>query len=393
MGPLFSRLLAATIRGPMISLLVLFLLISLVFSFLCSLWEAVLLSITPSYAQGRLQAGAPIGRHLQNFKENIDRPLAAILTLNTVAHTVGAIGVGAQATRLWADTNPMVTTLLVPAAMTLAILILSEIVPKTLGATHWRAFAPFTVRSLRILIVLLAPLVWLAQLVTVTLKHGGSAPVLTRTDFMAMAELGAREGVFEEGERRMISSLMQFARVQVRDVMTPRTVVTAVAEEEPLENWFAHQRGRRFSRIPTFHQGTKDQITGYVLKDELLEALAENRRDEPVGDFRRDIVTVGETHPITELFRTLTDRQEHIALILDDFGGMAGIVTMEDMIETLLGMEIVDETDGAADMRILARRHRMRRARALGLIEQAPPPSGDADDGVPPGTEEDRPPG
>jgi CBS domain containing-hemolysin-like protein len=217
----------------------------------------------------------------------------------------------------------------------------------------------------------------MSQFVTATLKHGSDVPVLTRTDFVAMAELGAREGVFEEGESRIISNLMQFQSVQARDVMTPRTVVAVVAEEDLVADWYGAARGLRFSRVPTFHKGSKDHITGYVLKDELLVALIEERDDERIGAFRREIVAVSETHPITELFRTLTERKEHIALVLDDFGGMAGIVTTEDIIETLLGMEIVDETDGTADMRVLAQRHRTRRARALGLIEQEMPTAPD----------------
>lgn len=364
----------------MYTLLIVFFLMSIVFSFLCSMWEAVLLSITPSWAQGRLSDGDAIGHHLQDFKENIDRPLSAILTLNTVAHTVGAIGVGEQATLIWADSNPWITGFAVPVIMTLAILVLSEIVPKTLGAIHWQRLAPFTVASLRVLLVVLRPFVWLSQFVTSRLKHGSEAPVLTRTDFVAMAELGARDGVFEAGETHMITNLVQFRTIQARDVMTPRTVVSAVAEEGAVADWWDAAKNLRFSRMPTYHSGSKDRITGYVLKDELLEAIIEGQGAERIGSFRREVVTVGEEHPVTELFSTLTERREHIALVLDDFGGMAGIVTMEDVIETLLGLEIVDETDGTADMRILARRHRAQRARALGLVEQQVQENQAADD-------------
>lgn len=357
----------------MFTLLVTFFLLSIVFSFLCSMWEAVLLSITPSWAQGRLSDGDPIAEHLQDFKENIDRPLSAILTLNTIAHTVGAIGVGKQATLIWADSSPWITGFVVPAVMTLAILVLSEIIPKTIGATHWQRLAPFTVTSLRLLLVVLRPFVWLSQFVTRALKRGSDAAVLTRTDFVAMAELGAREGVFAEGETHMITNLMQFRSIQARDVMTPRTVVSAVAEEGTVAGWWDAAKNLRFSRMPTYHSGSKDRITGYVLKDELLEAIIEGQGEERIGRFRREIVTIGEEHPVTELFNTLTERREHIALVLDDFGGMAGIVSMEDVIETLLGLEIVDETDGASDMRVLARRHRTQRARALGLVEKEQP--------------------
>lgn len=354
----------------MLTLLIAFFLLSLIVSFLCSLLEAVLLSITPSYAEVQMQQGAPIGRRLQYFKENIDRPLAAILTLNTAAHTIGAIGVGEQAALIWADTNRWFTQAVVPVTMTMAILIFSEIVPKTIGATYWHRLAPFTVRSLRVLLVCLAPFVWMSQWITRSLKRGSEQPVLTRTDFMAMAEIGARDGTFEDRETRIISNLLNFESVLVRDTMTPRTVVAAVSEEQTIRDVYQAGRTLRFSRIPTYHNDSKDQITGYVLKDVLLTELVEGRGDSPLGMLRRDIVTVAEDCPITNLFRTLMDRREHIALVLDDFGGMAGIVTMEDVIETLLGLEIVDETDATTDMRLLAQRHRARRARALGLVDE-----------------------
>ena len=192
---------------------------------------------------------------------------------------------------------------------------------------------------------------------------------LTRTDFLAMAEIGARDGTFEHRETRIIANLLKFESVQVRDVMTPRTVVAAAAEEQSIRDAYDAGRILRFSRIPTYQQGSKDQITGYVLKDVLLTELVEGRGDAPLGTLRRDIIAVGEHFPITELFRILMERKEHIALVLDEFGGMAGIITMEDVIETLLGLEIVDETDATPDMRILAQRHRARRARALGLLD------------------------
>lgn len=353
----------------MVSLLLVFFLVSLVFSFLCSLWEAVLLSITPSWAEGRMREGSPVGAALADFKRNVDRPLAAILTLNTIAHTVGAIGVGAQATRIWADSSPLVTSFVVPAAMTLAILVFSEIVPKTLGAVHWRRLASFTVRSLGVLIMVLGPFVWMSRFVTASLKSDDGTPVLTRGDLVAMAELGEREGVLAADERHIISSLVAFRDIRVSDVMTPRTVVAAFAEEDTVEQWFDAARSRRFSRLPTYHQGSKDRITGYVLKDELLEAMIAGKADSSLGEFRRELIAVPEEHPVTELFATLSERRDKIALVVDDFGGMAGVVTLEDVIETLLGMEIVDETDRATDMRELARRHRARRARAVDLID------------------------
>lgn len=353
----------------MYTLLISFFVLAIFFSFMCSLWEAVLLSITPTYARIEHNKGTITGRHLQEFKENIDRPLSAILTLNTIAHTVGAIGVGEQAAAIWSDSNPLITRILVPGGMTLAVLILSEIVPKTIGALYWQRLAKFTVFSLRFLMIALAPLVWLGQLVTRSLKKDSDKAVLTRSDFLAMTEMGEQDGVFDADESQMIGSMIRFQSVQVRDIMTPRTVVSATSQEQTIEHYYKNRKQSQFSRIPTYSQNSKDLITGYILKIDVAEAIIDGRGEELLSELKRDIVAVGETLAVTELFTNLMTRREHIAVVLDDFGGMAGIVTMEDLIETILGMEIMDETDTATDMRILAQKHREKRAQTLGVLE------------------------
>jgi CBS domain containing-hemolysin-like protein len=353
----------------MYTLLIAFFLIAIVTSFLCSLWEAVLLSITPSYAQIKMQEGGRLGKRLQRFKENIDRPLAAILTLNTIAHTAGAIGVGDQASKIWAEANPLITGVVVPVVMTLAILILSELIPKTLGANYWKELTLFTTRSLAFIIRLLAPLVWFSQLVTKSLKKENVGSAFTRSDFLAMADIGARQGIFEQHETDIITNLLRFRSVRASDIMTPRTVVKSASVQETIGQFFEKNRDQRFSRIPLYENDSHDNIVGYMLKDELLARMAEGRGDTEVGVLRRDIITVQEAHPIIELFNLFLAEREQIALVVDEFGGMAGIVTMEDVIETLLGVEIVDESDHTADMQLLARRNWERRARRLGLVD------------------------
>ncbi len=355
----------------MYSLLIFFFLLAIAVSFLCSLWEAVLLSVTPSYAQVQLRKGRKTGRLLQTFKENIDRPLAAILTLNTIAHTVGAIGVGDQAAKIWADANPLITGLAVPALMTLGILVLSELIPKTLGANYWQELAPFTVKSLRLVINLLAPLVWFSQFVTRALKKDKDKSVFSRLDFLAMAELGVQQGVFDRQESHFIANLLRFEAIQAKDIMTPRTVVVAAPEDRSIEAFLKEERDTRFSRIPVYEQDSKDQVTGYVRKDEVLARLVGEEDGGKLADIRREILAVAESFPIPELFHHFLEKREHIAVVLDDFGGMSGIVTMEDVIETLLGMEIMDELDKAEDMQALARRNWETRAKRLGLIEPA----------------------
>lgn len=357
----------------MISLLLLFFLIAIVTSFLCSLWEAVLLSITPSYAQIELQKGTRLGERLQAFKDDIDRPLAAILTLNTIAHTVGAIGVGDQAARIWADAHFLITGLLVPAVMTMAILVLSELIPKTLGANHWQQLAPSTARALGWIIKLLGPLVWLSQLITSRLKKNEVTSAFSRSDFMAMANIGAQHGVFEERESEIIGNLLKFRTVQARDVMTPRTVVRSSRSTETVGEFYTENRAQRFSRIPLYENDSKDHVIGYVLKDQVLASMVDGDTDRSLASLKREIIAVPEDYPILELFNRFLSAQEQIALVVDEFGGMDGIVTMEDVIETLLGIEIVDESDRAVDMQVLARRSWETRARRIGLIVAASP--------------------
>ena len=353
----------------MLSLLIIFFFIALLFSFLCSLWEAVLLSITPSYAQIKLKEGTKIGQQLQLFKENIDQPLAAILTLNTIAHTVGALGVGSQAAQIWADSNPIITGFIVPAGMTMAILVFSELIPKTLGANYWKELSNFTVTSLALLIKALYPLVWFSQLLTKMLKKDKVHAVFTRSDFLAMAELGTKEGVFEQTESHLINNLLQFNTVQVSDVMTPRTVAVKVDENQTIAGFYQAHPQLRFSRIPVYEHAHPDHIQGFILKNEVLEKLLADEGDQAVSVIQRPISMVPEDYPIPDLFNDLLEKREQIAIVVDEFGGMAGIVSMEDVIETMLGKEIIDEMDHTDDMRELARRKWKQRAKKIGLIE------------------------
>lgn len=352
----------------MFTLLILFFLVAIVTSFLCSLWEAVLLSITPSYAQIKVKEGGALGRRLQAFKENIDRPLAAILTLNTIAHTVGAIGVGDQAAKIWSDANPLITGLLVPAAMTLAILVLSELIPKTLGANYWKELAPFTARSLAFVIKALLPLVWFSQFVTRALKKDEVSSAFSRKDFLAMADIGAEHGVFEQQESEILANLLRFHSVRSEDVMTPRTVVQAASACQTIGAFFDDNRELQFSRIPLYENESRDHVIGYLLKDELLAHMVDGEKDAELRTLNREIIAVAEAFPIIRLFNQFLGSREQIAVVIDEFGGMAGIVTMEDVIETLLGVEIVDEMDRTTDMQALARRNWERRAKRLGLL-------------------------
>ena len=357
-------------------LLIFFFLLSILFSFLCSVWEAVLLSITPSFVEVQYKEGTTTGKLLKSFKQDIDRPLSAILTLNTIAHTVGAIGVGAQAGKQFGDQDmvlagyplPFSIEAFVGAAMTLAILILSEIIPKTIGANYWRSLSSFTVRSLNIIIYALYPLVWLSQFITKALKKDKEKSVLSRADFSAMAEIGEKEGIFRSNESKIINNLLRLNTIRAEDIMTPRTVVKAANQETIIQDFYDKNQRLQFSRIPIFAE-SKDHINGFVLKDEILSSIIRDNGQAPLRDIMREIHIVNEQMPLPDLFNRMMEKREHIALVVDEFGGMAGIVTMEDVIETLLGIEIVDEQDNIEDMQMLARRNWEKRAKVLGLLE------------------------
>lgn len=347
---------------------------SILFSFLCSILEAVLLSITPAYVGIQEQTDSHIAADLVRFKDDIDRPLAAILTLNTIAHTVGAIGVGSQAALIFGESMleiagvPIISLeALIAGLMTLAILIFSEVIPKTIGANNWEALTPFTIASLKIMLVVLAPLVWTSQYITRHLKKDKDKPVLSRTDFLAMAKLGTESGVLEESEQTIIHNLLRFSKVLVKDVMTPRIVVNTASEEITVREFQNVNSNLPHSRIPVYRE-KNDNITGYVLRDDILLNLAETQDHILLKALRRDIVVVHRTVPIPDLLDTFLIKKEHMALVVDEFGGMEGIVTMEDIIETLLGLEIVDESDNEADMQALARSNWERRAKRLGII-------------------------
>ena len=346
-------------------LLVLYVALAIGVSFLCSMMEAVLLSVTPSYVAALERKGSAVGERIHEFKENVDRPLAAILSLNTIAHTVGAAGVGAQAAIVFGEAY----TGIVAAILTLLILVLSEIIPKTLGAVYWRTLTPSVVRMLTATIIAMWPLVKLSQGITHLLSQEEEETAFSREEFTAMAELGEEEGVFEEKESRILRNLFRFNSLRVKDVMTPRTVIFDLPENTTIGEVVEEHDEFRFSRIPVYDDDP-DDITGYVLKDEMLLRAAQEEFDVTLEEMARNILVVHETLPLPDLLERLLDRLEHIALVVDEYGGVAGVVTMEDVVETLLGLEIVDETDSVEDMQALARKQWFKRARELGMVSE-----------------------
>lgn len=358
------------------TLLFLFFGLSIIFSFLCSIWEAVLLSITPSYTNRKVQEGSSIGISLQRFKADIDKPLSAILTLNTIAHTVGAIGVGAQAGEVFGDSEafslagfPVSWESIVAVLMTLAILILSEIIPKTIGASNWKSLAPFTVKSINFLLIVLKPFIWLSSLITKNFKggggHGGS--VLSRADFLVMANVGTESGTLEETESNIIKNLLTLEQLAVEDIMTPRIVMNLANEESTLQDYYDEHKPFRYSRIPLYAGDTADRITGIVLKDDILSGLLEGQGDQALSSIKREVSMINENSKLTELFDKQTGHNTQMTVVVDSYGSITGLVTMEDVLETILGMEIIDETDDVADLREHARLKWKERAKKMGI--------------------------
>ncbi len=361
--------------------LLLFAFISIAFSFLCSIWEAVLLSVTPSYVRIKLQEGGQTGKLLQRFKKEVNAPLTAILSLNTVAHTVGAILVGASTGDAFgidavAFTIPYFEyevgyELIVSIVMTLAILILSEIIPKNLGATFWKQLAPFTVKSLNILVKIFTytGFIWMSnQIKKLMLKDGNDphATALSRSEFIAMAEAQTETGQLAQEEGRILQNLLMFDSLTVRDVMTPRTVVVGARANMTIREFYEKFDGSPFSRYPVFGE-TRDQVEGYVLKDMVYKAIIDNRDHESLSSLMRPLLAIPDTTSLHQMIDMMLKRREPIAITVDEFGGLEGLVTMEDAMETLLGLEIMDEMDTSQDMQKLARDKWRKRAKAMGI--------------------------
>lgn len=345
-------------------LLFAYLALALGVSFLCSILEAVLLSVTPSYVSMHEQRGTRAGQRLKRLKDDIDRPLSALLSLNTIAHTVGAAGVGAQAHVVFGSGYVTATS----AVLTLLILVLSEIIPKTLGASYWRELAPAAAVILRVMVVGLYPLVALAMVITRLLARQDAGTTFSREEFRAMAEQGAQEGVFRDEESRIFRNLLRFGSLHVRDICTPRVAVTVFSEDDTVARTFSQLKGRRFSRLPIYREDPEN-ITGFVLLNDILMAVADDQHERALSELRRDVYKVPETLSLFALFRGLLERREHMAVAIDEYGGLVGVATMEDVVETLLGLEIMDEGDRIEDLRKAARRRWVQRARRLGVID------------------------
>ena len=355
--------------GGDVFLLVLYVVAALLFSFLCSVAEAALLSITPSYIAGLKLTNPKKAEVLRRLKEEkLDQSLAAILTVNTIAHTAGAIGAGSKATAVFGSAWFGVFS----AVMTLLILFLSEILPKTLGAVYWRQLTGLTAAYVNFLIKAMYPLILVSEKFTKMISGGKNYNNFSRDEFVAMAGIGQEQGHINDRESKIIRNLFLFKSVQASAIMTPRIVVSALQKNLTVSEALAAPDMMAFSRMP-IHATGLDSIAGFVLREDLLVAQNQGRGDVKISEFRREIMAVISSTPLSKLLETLLEQRQHIAVVVGEYGDTKGVVTLEDVVETLLGIEILDEGDKVEDMQQLARQMWAKRAERMGIrIETLP---------------------
>jgi CBS domain containing-hemolysin-like protein len=346
-----------------IILLIGYVLLALAVSFVCSVAEAVLLCITPTYIESLRAENPKLSRRLRKLRqEKVDQSIAAILTLNTIAHTVGAIMAGVQAKAVFGSA----WIGLFSALMTLLILFLSEIIPKTIGAIYWKRLVRISSLTIRGMVYALYPIVWLSEKLTKMIGQGNVPHALSRDEMIAMAEVGKRGGHIDQHESRIFRNLFRLNTLTVKDIMTPRVVVSALPQDMVVAEALKTLQNTPFSRLPVYGQDI-DDVTGFVLKDQALLLAAQDKNEVKLEILKRDIPAVPDTVSLSRLLEDMLARHQHIAIVVDEYGGTAGVVTLEDALETLLGIEISDEMDNVVDMRLLARQRWEKRAGELGI--------------------------
>ncbi|MEG1553899.1 MAG: CNNM domain-containing protein [Rikenellaceae bacterium] len=331
-------------------LLIVYFFSAILISFICSVVEAVILSVTLSFIETKEREEPGSTKLIRKLKSNIDKPISAILALNTVAHTIGAAGVGAEATRIWGSEIFGVVSVL----MTLAILIFSEILPKTIGAIYWKSIALLSAKIINVMIVIAYPLVYMSEVMTKLVFKRKQESVTSREEISVLADIGTQEGVLQKKENDIIQNIISLRDTSVDDVMTPRTVLVAAQEDMLLKDFIYEERFKAFTRIPIYKDNI-DEINGYILRPYVFECLLSGKENLSLKDIRREFIVAYNNMSLSNIWEELLLKNEHIALVIDQYGGVDGIVTMEDIIESLIGREIVDERDTNSDMQQVAR--------------------------------------
>jgi len=347
------------------TLLFTYIAIALIVSFFCSLLEATLLTLTPAAISRARQNGLSWGDKMEKLKADIDRPLSAILTLNTVAHTMGAAGAGAQYAKISGNQGEAIFA----GALTIAILIFTEIIPKTIGARFANGLAPFTSAMLPIMITGLRPLVAGSKLITnlITPKEQETNLTEHRDELLAMARIGHESGSLGERESQFVQNLIQLHVMKASDIMTPRPVIFSLPQSTPLPEFAALIENKPFTRIPVYDRGN-DDFTGFIIRGEALIAHLKDDYDTgTLADVLLPIAITAEYTPVDALFERFIAERHHIMLVTNEFGTTVGLVTLEDIIETIFGIEILDESDHHPDLQHHARNLWHERAKKMGI--------------------------
>ena len=323
--------------------------VSIALSALCSMLEATLLSTPLSYITGLEEQGRNGAAHLKRLKQNPDRPISAILCLNTIANTVGASIVGSLVYEVYGDALVGVFSTI----FTFAILILSEIIPKTIGTSYWRSLALPASVIINSMIFITFPLVWILERMQKLISSRSNQVSVSREDISAMVSVATEEEVIETEEKKMIQNLLKLDEVTAHEIMTPSVVVEMVPGSMSIKEFY--DSDNTHSRILVYDEDNDEYVVGYVLRSEVLEKMAEDNFNTPLNDIIRPILTFSEEDSVADIWEKLLEKKEHISAILDEYGSLRGIVTMEDVIETMLGQEIVDEKDEVVDMQEYAK--------------------------------------
>jgi CBS domain containing-hemolysin-like protein len=305
-----------------------------------------LLSCTPSYVAILVKEKSKAGVLLESLKENVDRPLSAILTLNTLTHTLGSAAIAYQVQHLYGDNAVTIASII----FTFVVLIFSEILPKSIAAANWRTLAPVAAYMMQALVVILYPIVRFSELINNLVKKEDDSPEVSREDLLATAEIGAEEGTIKNKETMIIKNLLMLDKIYVSDIMTPRSVFFALPDDMNVGEVFEKYKPIRFSRIPVFHDNL-DSIIGLTLRYRIHEAVSSDQHQKPLADLLSPVSSIPERMTVQSVLDFFIRGKEHLAIAVDEYGIVTGLVTLEDAIETLLGVEIVDELDNVEDMR------------------------------------------
>lgn len=329
--------------------LIIFLLGALCISFLCSILEASLMSTPISYITLKEEEGLKAAARFKQYKQDPSRPLAAILSLNTIANTIGAAGVGKQATAVFGSQ----WFGLVSAATTILILVFSEIIPKTIGTSHWKSLTGFTAKTIHGLIIVLFPIVVAVEFLQKLISKDKGDISISRDELGAMADVAEETGELEEDENEIIQNIINIDEIAAKEAMTPRVVAAIAPESMTIKQFYKDRRFLHHSRIPVYADND-EYITGYILRMDALQLMAEDKFDRTLAELRRDVASFPEETTIDRIWDEMLQKKEQIAIIINEYGSFQGLLTMEDIIETVLGDEIVDERDVVVDMQQLA---------------------------------------